>query len=66
MGGSLCVVGLILLATLTEGSDLRHPKKKDLKNSFIPVPADGKTLLGRTLAQTYNLFMFILYRQPSR
>ena len=63
MRESMCVVGLILLfTTLTEGSAFRHPARKELKNSyFIPVPkkTDDKTLLGRTLTQTYYLFMFI-------
>ena len=36
MKGSLCVVGLTLLLTLTEASTFRHHARKELKNSRIP------------------------------
>ena len=57
MRGSLCAVGLILLTTLTEGSAFRHPARKELKKSFVPVSkkTDGKTPLGTTLTQIYYL-----------
>ena len=65
MGGSLCLVGLILLTTLTIGSAFRHPARKELKKSFVPVSkkTDGKTPLGTTLIQIYYLLLLavILY-----
>ena len=61
MRGSLCVVGLILFTTLTEGSVFRHHAREQLKkNSLIPAPkkTDLETPLGKYIIELvrYNTY----------